>query len=99
MLGEGVEHAELGVVEAAPDAIATSAPARAPLMWTEAASAPSALGRARGLRRGGGDDRELGLRALAAGRGGGHDRALGVERVVEHERDGAAAEQAAGARR
>ena len=44
VLGEGVEHAELGVVEAAPDAIATSAPARAPLMWTEAASAPSALG-------------------------------------------------------
>ena len=50
------------------------------------------------LRRRGGDDGELGLRPRAAGGGRGDDRAIGVQRIVEHERDRAAAEQSAGAR-
>jgi len=97
VLGEGVEHAELGVVEAAGRHGHERARAGA-VDVDRGGQRPVGARRGRGARRGGGHDGQLGLRALAAGGGGGHDRALGIERIVEDERHGAAAEQAAGPR-
>ena len=68
-------------------------------MWTEAASAGVDVRRAPPTARRRWPRSPARTPSARCRRGGDDDRALGVERVVEHERDGAAAEQAAGARR